>query len=120
MPEATGHKAAEACPHPSDLGDGTTAPCILGLDHDGPCWSGEAARRIAALASAPPNDPTHPAVVERLTKDMLATAAVLDASEARSFAADPHWDALLYLKVSVDKMIDEAELHRPHVAQGRT
>lgn len=69
----------------------------------------------AELSAAPPNDATHPAVVERLTKDMLATAAVLDASDARSFAADPHWDALLYLKVSVDHLIDEAEMHRPHV-----
>jgi hypothetical protein len=71
------------------------------------------------LAEAPPNDSTHPAVVDRLTKDMRATAAVLDASDARSFAAEDPWKALQHLRSSVEKLADEAELHRPVVIQLR-
>lgn len=67
----------------------------------------------AELSKAPPNDPTHPAVVERLIKDMRATANVLDTCDAQSFAADGPWKALQFLKVSVDTLIDEAEMHRP-------
>jgi hypothetical protein len=69
------------------------------------------------LAEAPPNDATHPAVVDRLAKDMRATAAVLDASDARSFAADDPWKALQHLRLSVEKLADEAELHRPVVIE---
>lgn len=64
-------------------------------------------------ADAPPNEPTHPAVVERLSKDMLATAAALDASEAGSFAADEPWKALTTLRESVVALYDEAEMYRP-------
>jgi hypothetical protein len=69
------------------------------------------------LAEALPNDSTHPAVVDRMTKDMRATAAVLDASDARCFAADDPWRALQHLRVSVEKLADEAELHRPVVVE---
>jgi hypothetical protein len=61
----------------------------------------------------------HPAVVERLSKDMLATAAVLDATNARSFAADDPWKALATLRESVNALSDEAELHRPDLPPGR-
>jgi hypothetical protein len=67
------------------------------------------------LAQAPPNDATHPAVVDRLTKDMDATANVLDAADARAFAADDAWKALQHLRCSVEKLSDEAELHRPSI-----
>jgi hypothetical protein len=55
----------------------------------------------------------HPTVVERLTKDMRATAAVLDASSASSFAPDEPWNALQFLRHSVETLSAEAELHRP-------
>jgi hypothetical protein len=55
----------------------------------------------------------HPTVVERLTKDMRTTAAVLDASSASSFAADDPWNALQFLRQSVETLSAEAELYRP-------
>jgi hypothetical protein len=65
------------------------------------------------LAEAPLNDATHPAVVERITKEMWATARVLDASTAQAFAADEPWKALQFLRQSVETLAAEAELHRP-------
>jgi hypothetical protein len=54
-------------------------------------------------------------VVDRLTKDMDATANVLDAADARAVAADDAWKALQHLRCSVEKLSDEAELHRPSI-----
>lgn len=62
---------------------------------------------------------THPTVVERLSKDMAATAAVLDATDARAFGADDPWKALCTLRESVNALFDEAELHRPDVPRRR-
>jgi hypothetical protein len=67
------------------------------------------------LAQAPSNDVTHPAVMDRIVKDMRATAAVLDATHASSFAAEAPWGALQQLRSSVESLADEAELHRPDV-----
>ena len=70
----------------------------------------------AEYAQAPPNDPLHPAVVDRLSDEMRATANALDAAAGVSFAADDPWDALQQLRESVEKLADEAELHRPYIA----
>jgi hypothetical protein len=56
----------------------------------------------------------HPAVVDRLTKDMNATAALLDSADAQSMAADEPWKAMKHLQESVVALTDEAEMYRPH------
>jgi hypothetical protein len=51
-------------------------------------------RTQAQLAEAPPNGPTHPATVDRITTNMRATAAVLDTADVQSMAADGQWKAV--------------------------
>jgi hypothetical protein len=58
----------------------------------------------------------HPAVVDRITKDMRATAAVLDTSDAQSMAADEPWKALQQLRTSVEALFVEVEGLRPEAA----
>lgn len=69
----------------------------------------------AQYAEAPPNDPMHPAVVDRLAGDMRSLTVHLDASDARSMAADGPWKAMTGLAESLRVLIDEVELHRPTV-----
>jgi hypothetical protein len=71
---------------------------------------------FSQLAQAPPNDATHPVVVDRLTKDMRATAVVLDAADAVSMSADEPWKALQQLHSSVDALFVEVEGHRDDAA----
>jgi hypothetical protein len=67
--------------------------------------------------TAPANDATHPAVVERITKDMLATAAVLDTANAQLMAADDPWKAIQHLRGSVEALYVEAEGYRDDTAK---
>lgn len=69
----------------------------------------------ARIAEAAPKDPTHPVVVERLTADMRSLAVNLDATDARSMAADEPWTAIQILTESLETLTAEVELHRPHV-----
>jgi hypothetical protein len=74
-------------------------------------------RTYGRLAEAPPNEPTHPAIVERITKDMKATAAVLDIADAESMSADEPWKAIQQLRTSVEALFVEVEGYRPEMAQ---
>jgi hypothetical protein len=66
----------------------------------------------AQYAEAPPNDPTHPAVVKRWVEDMTSLANLADAAPAETFAGEDAWYALQRLRVSLEKVSDEAELGR--------
>jgi hypothetical protein len=76
------------------------------------------AQDIAAeqYAEAPPNDPMHPAIVERLAQDADALAANFAEADARSMAADIPWVAMGKLREELGCLMDEAEMYRPSIA----
>jgi hypothetical protein len=67
----------------------------------------------ARLAEA--HGPTHPTVVDRLSKEMCSLAGVLDRCDAPSMAGEDPWSAMEVLTESLERLRDEAELHRPTV-----
>jgi hypothetical protein len=74
-------------------------------------------RAHSQLAEAPPNEATHPAIVERITKDMKATAVVLDSADAESMSGDEPWKAIQQLRSSVEALFVEVEGYRPEAAE---
>lgn len=51
-------------------------------------------------------------VLDRLVAQIHDITLLLDTTDAVSFAADEPWDALAALRVSAEKLAEEAELHR--------
>jgi len=58
----------------------------------------------------------HPAIVDRIIGEMTGMANLVDNADAVTFAADEPWTALHRLIESLEKMSDEAGLHRPTTA----
>ena len=70
----------------------------------------------AQLAEAPPNNnPTHPAVAERIISEMGVIAGWIDRADAAVFATNDGWEALQTLRDSVDAAERHAELYRPAI-----